>query len=58
MLTGVGGGDGLWLWKVVQEASRGTALPVTACLFSLIQELVEESGLNIPACYQALPTGK
>lgn len=37
MLTGVGGGDGLWLWKVVQEASRGTpgwtALPVTSCLF-------------------------
>lgn len=24
MLTGVGGGDGLRLWEVVQEASHGT----------------------------------
>lgn len=64
MLTGVGGGDGLQLWKVVQEASRGHLVVGLHCQLlrayfpSLIQELVEESWLNIPACYQALPTGK
>lgn len=64
VLTRVGSGDGLCLWEVVQEASRGTprwiALRVTVCAYfpSLIQKLVVESWLNIPACYQVLPTGK
>jgi len=38
----------------------GLRLPVTVCAYfpSLIQKLVVESWLNIPACYQVLPTGK
>lgn len=63
MLTRVGGGDGLWLWEVVQRHLAGhldgLALLVTVCAYfpSLIQKLVVESWLNIPACYQVLPTG-